>query len=77
MLDRLLLESDEVESWNVVLNSPGAFEKAQIAAASMTAAFLLSVGSADAGVIMAQPKLQKVSDALIHRVKLTSIDGFL
>lgn len=41
----------------------GAIERVQIAAASMTAALLLSAGSADAGVIMAQPKLQKASDS--------------
>lgn len=49
------------------MRSPGAVERAQLTAASMAAAFLLSVGSADAGVIMAQPKLQKVAISTTSR----------
>ena len=44
------------------MNTSGAIERAQMTAASMAAALLLSAGPADAGVIMAQPKLQKVND---------------
>ena len=51
-----------IESRNGLMNTSGAIERAQMTAASMAAALLLSAGPADAGVIMAQPKLQKVND---------------